>query len=60
VAHSNLGFIYKESSFTDIKQDHGLAVKHFFVAAKGNEKARSHLTSVLKGKDTEYKNLVGT
>jgi len=57
VAHSNLGFIYKDKN-EDVKQDYGLAVKHFFVAAKGNEKARDHLTSVFSGDcGDEYKHL---
>jgi len=47
VAHSNLGFIYKEKN---TMQDLKLAIKHFFIAAKGNEKAREHLSQVFDGK----------
>jgi len=47
VAHSNLGFIFKE------KQDYLSAVKHFFAAAKGNEKAREHLMTVFASPNVE-------
>jgi len=57
VAHSNLGFIYKDKN-DDVKQDYNLAVKHFFIAAKGNEKARKHLVTVFSGQcGSEYKEI---
>eukprot|EP01124_Arcella_intermedia_P025138 TRINITY_DN4426_c0_g1_i1.p1 TRINITY_DN4426_c0_g1~~TRINITY_DN4426_c0_g1_i1.p1 ORF type:complete len:312 (-),score=38.95 TRINITY_DN4426_c0_g1_i1:107-1042(-) len=45
VAHSNLGFIYKDPEGL-LPQNYTLAVNHFFIAAKGNEKARNHLEAV--------------
>jgi len=52
VAHSNLGFIFKENN-KEFKQDLPLALKHFFIASKGNEKAREQIQKALSGEAGE-------